>query len=143
MTSPPHELRLRAELVAAGARLARLGLVHGVEGNLSARADEDAVLLTPRGADKGRLSMPSLLRCALSGEAGGEASSEAPVHLAVYQRCPGVAALAHAHPRAVLALDALGAVPDPAALLEGPVVVPRIARVPPLPPGCGWNGFPS
>ncbi len=131
----PRELRLRAELVAAGARLARLGLVRGGEGNLSARLGSGHVLISPRGADKGRLSMPSLVRRALAGGGGDEASTEAVVHLAVYRRCPEVGALVHAHPGAVLALDALGGVPEPAALLEGPVVVPRIVRVPPLAPG--------
>ncbi|TAM56989.1 MAG: class II aldolase/adducin family protein [Acidobacteria bacterium] len=125
----------RAELVAAGAVLARRGLICGREGNLSCRFDDGAVLVTPRGADKGRLVATDLVRCRLAEPAPAGASSEAAAHLAVYRACPGVNALVHAHPRRVLALAALGRLPDPGALEEGTALVPRIERVPAVAPG--------
>ncbi len=134
MTTWTEALR-RAELVAAGAALARLGLIRGREGNLSCRIGDDALLLTPRGADKGRLVAAELVLCRLGDAPPAEASTEAPAHFAVYRACPGVRALVHAHPPSVLALAALGRLPEPNALEEGLALVPRIVRVGPAPPG--------
>jgi len=125
----------RAELVAVGAALVRRGLVRGREGNLSCRLDARTILLTPRGADKGRLAASDLVRCRLDEPPTARASSEALAHLAVYRRCPAVQALVHAHPRDLLALSGRGQLPDPGLLDEGLAIVPRIENVPPLPPG--------
>lgn len=125
----------RAELVAAGAVLARRGLVRGREGNLSCRIGSGAVLLTPRGADKGRLTGADLVLGALDGAPPAAASSEALAHYAVYRACPDVQALVHAHPPGVLALAASGWVPDPHALEEGLALVPRVELVPAAAPG--------
>ena len=121
--------------MAVGAALSRRGLIRGREGNLSCRLPDGAILLTPRGADKGRLFGPELVRCVLEVAPPPEASSEAMAHLEVYRRCPDVCALVHAHPPAALALAALGRVPSPELLLEGSRVVPRIGFVPVLTPG--------
>ncbi len=129
------EQRLRAEIVAAGATLARLGLVRGAEGNISVRLDDRRCLVTPSGWSKGRLVGARLVLCEIDGEPASGASSEALAHLLTYRRCPEVAALVHAHPPAVLALATRGAIPDPGLLREGGLLVPRIARVPALPPG--------
>ena len=125
----------RAELVAAGATLSRRGLIRGREGNLSCRLDAHFVLLTPRGADKGRLAASDLVRCRLDEPPPHRASTEALAHLAAYRRCPAARALVHAHPPALLALTSRGQLPDPALLDEGPALVPRIENVAPLPPG--------
>jgi L-fuculose-phosphate aldolase len=125
----------RAELVAAGAALVRRGLVRGREGNLSCRLEARTILLTPRGADKGRLAGPDLVLCRLDEPPAERASSEALAHLAVYRRCPAAQAIVHAHPRDVLALSGRGRLPDPGLLDEGLAIVPRIENVPPLPPG--------
>ena len=134
MTTWNEALR-RAELVAAGAVLARRGLIRGREGNLSCRIGGGAVLMTPRGADKGRLAATDLVLCELGDSPPAEASTEAPAHLAVYRACPGVRALVHAHPPNVLALAALGRLPDPNGLEEGLALVPRIERVGAAAPG--------
>ncbi len=125
----------RAELVAVGAALSRRGLIRGREGNLSCRLDTHVILLTPRGADKGRLAASDLVRCRLDEPPPRRASTEALAHLAVYRRCPTTRALVHAHPRAVLGLSNRGLLPDPRLLEEGLALVPRIESVPPLPPG--------
>lgn len=130
-----HEQRLRAEIVAAGATLARLGLVRGGEGNVSARVDGEHCLVTPAGRSKGRLAGAELVLCRIDAEPAAGASSEALAHLLTYRRCPEVAALVHAHPPAVLALATRGAIPDPGLLREGGLLVPRVARVPALAPG--------
>ncbi|MGV8038783.1 MAG: class II aldolase/adducin family protein [Thermoanaerobaculaceae bacterium] len=130
-----REQRLRAEIVAAGATLARLGLVRGAEGNISARIDGKRFLVTPSGWSKGRLVGADLVLCRVDAEPAPGASSEALAHLLTYRRCPEVAALVHAHPPAVLALATRGAIPDPGLLREGGLLVPRVARVPSLAPG--------
>lgn len=130
-----HEHRLRAEVVAAGATLARLGLVRGAEGNISVRVDAERCLVTPAGRSKGRLRGAELVVCRIDDEPAAGASSEALAHLLVYRRCPEVGALVHAHPPAVLALATRGAVPDPGLLREGGLLVERVARVPALAPG--------
>jgi len=125
----------RAELVAVGASLAHGELIRGREGNLSCRLDERSILLTPRGADKGRLSASDLVRCRLDEPPPHQASTEALAHLAIYRRCQAVQAIVHAHPRAVLGLGNRGLLPDPKLLEEGLALVPRIEGVPRLPPG--------
>lgn len=129
------EARLRCELVAAGAVLARRGLVRAREGNLSCRVDGNRVLLTPRGADKGMLAAADLICCGLDGELPAGASSESLMHLETYRSCPDVRALVHAHPAGVLGLEARGGLPDPAGLKEGEALVGKVARVPVYPPG--------
>ncbi len=131
-----REALQRSELVAAGAILARRGLIRHAEGNLSCRLDHGRILITPRGVPKGLLTAPDLVVCRLGEAPPPEASSEARLHLEVYRRIPLVAALVHAHPAALLALEHRGGqVPDPRDLEEGSLLVGSVARVPPLPPG--------
>jgi L-fuculose-phosphate aldolase len=103
----PAPLRLRLELVAAGACLAESGLIVPGEGNLSVRVDRHRFLITPTGADKGRLAPENLVLVDVEEErAPREASREARLHADVYRRCPTVMAVVHAHPRSVLDLPA-------------------------------------
>lgn len=125
----------RAEMVAVGSALSRRGLIGGREGNLSCRLEDGVILVTPRGAYKGRMSCSDMVRCAPFQPPPPGASSEAKAHLEVYRRCPEVRALIHAHPPAVLALSALGRVPSPDILLEGKALVPRIELVPAITAG--------
>jgi L-fuculose-phosphate aldolase len=136
MTIGTEALR-RAQLVAAGATLSRSGLIRGREGNLSCRLEDGVVLLTPRGADKGRLSAADLVRCRVAEGPPAGASSEAAVHLAAYRRCPGLRAVVHAHPPSVLSLAAKALAPDPNLLEEGRALVPAIEILGALPPGSG------
>lgn len=129
------EAERRAQLVAVGALLARRGLIRAAEGNLSCRLDERCVLLTPRGADKGRLDGAALIACEVADDPPAAASSEALAHLETYRRHAAIGALVHAHPEALLALDARGELPEANDLKEGELLVGRIARVPALPPG--------
>jgi L-fuculose-phosphate aldolase len=125
----------RAQLVAVGAALSRRALIRGREGNLSCRLDDGWILLTPRGADKGRLRAADLVRCAVAEPPPAGASTEALAHLAYYRRSAAGGALVHAHPHDVLALAGRGMLPDPGILDEGRALVPRIESLPPLPPG--------
>jgi L-fuculose-phosphate aldolase len=100
---------LRRGLVRAGRDLYRQGMMAGASGNLSARLADDRVLITPSGAAKGRLRPADLLIIDLDGNlvAGdGRPSSETAMHIAIYRRFPGAAAVVHAHPLKATALAA-------------------------------------
>lgn len=123
------EALLRCELVAAGATLARRGLIRHAEGNISCRLDARRILITPRGVAKGLLTSPELVVCELGAAPPAAASSEVHLHLEVYRRIPLVAALVHAHPAALLALEHRGRLPDPRDLREGEQLVGSVALV--------------
>ncbi len=108
----PTERQIRLDLVRAGAVLALQGLIRPGEGNLSARAG-DTFLITPAGADKGSLRAQDPIPVEIDGTGiPALASSETEMHRAIYRRFPGVRAIVHAHPTAVLRLAALGRPPD-------------------------------
>lgn len=118
----------RSALCRTGRRLYRLGLVAGTAGNFSlclpagtgesrkragqAGSGEGArgtdasgvraaqLLVTPRGAHKGRLSPEDLVSLPLTDPpeaAVREATSELPLHLAIYRSAPSVCAVLHTH----------------------------------------------
>lgn len=127
------EVRVRVELVAAGERLYRAGLVRAGEGNFSARIDEDWFVLTPRGQAKGYLNPWELVRAPLEGELPPEASSEGLLHQGVLRAYPHIRAVLHAHPPHILRCLIAGVALDPAALKEA--VSLRVAVLPDASPG--------
>jgi len=126
------------ELIAAGARLAEAGLILPGEGNLSTRLDAESCLITPAGADKGRLRAVDFLALALRLDGSPVptgASSEAGVHIAIYRRHAEVGAVLHAHPPRVQALAGRGLPPECGLLVEGTELLGTAAWVEPCPPG--------
>jgi L-fuculose-phosphate aldolase len=90
---------LRAEVVAAAQAMARLGLVAGSSGNVSAR-EGDRIHITPAGLPYDEMTDADVVTLALDGAvvAGArEPSSERRVHLAVYAARPDARALVHSH----------------------------------------------
>lgn len=103
------EPELRRALVQTGRDLYRQGMMAGASGNLSARVDEEHILITPSGALKGRLCAADLLVIDMHGQVvtgDGRPSSETNLHLAIYRRYPAVRAVVHAHPLKATALAA-------------------------------------
>ena len=77
------------------------GYVVSNDGNVSARVEEDRVLITPSGVGKGRVTPDMLVLCDLEGqilEGDRHPSSESGMHLLVYRERPDVRAVVHAHP---------------------------------------------
>ena len=141
-----HLHRTRLELVSAGARLGQAGLILPGEGNLSVLVDAPgrSIVMTPRGVDKARLDAASLVAVTWpEGDHGRwrrlelpeRASTEARMHLAVYEERPGTRAVVHAHPPRVLALAGRGLLPDVALLDEGVELLGGVGWVPALTPG--------
>lgn len=91
------------ELAFAANRLAALGYVTSHGGNLSLRAAEDVVLITPTKVQKRDITMEDICFVNMRGETlfapeGKRPTSEAPFHLRVYAKRPDLRGLVHAHP---------------------------------------------
>lgn len=120
--------RERELLVRFAARMVPDGLAVETGGNLSVRAG-DLVAVTPRGVDYGALTPERIAVVALDGaQVDGElaASTELPMHLAVYGRT-AAAAVVHTHSPFATALGVVGVELPPVhylvAVLGGPVRV--------------------
>jgi len=130
-----------AAIVAAGRRLGAHRLINGADGNLSVRLGSFALAVTPSGRRKDELAPGDILPVALdahdepAGDIRRRPSSDIAVHRAAYAARPDVAAIAHAHPPAVLGCLLAGLRPDAAVLPEARTVLGRVAYVPALPFG--------
>lgn len=103
-----HELQARyenkiAELVKTAVRLGELGFVTSHGGNLSCRADENIVLITPTKVPKRELAFDDIVVLDLGGKVlfagnGRKPTGETPIHLNILRKRPDVRGLIHAHP---------------------------------------------
>lgn len=120
------ERHLRAEIVCIGQLMHARGLLCGFEGNLSARLDDERLLMTPSGLHKGLMREEQLLVVDLDGRVvveseatrGLRPTSELPMHLEAYRRRPDVRAVVHAHPPITVALSIAGVPMDTPLLPE-------------------------
>ncbi|HXG50466.1 MAG TPA: class II aldolase/adducin family protein [candidate division Zixibacteria bacterium] len=95
------------EMIRWGRLLFERRLVSGWGGNLSRRLGRREFLITAQHAPLGFLTPRDLVRIDETGKTRAKnrrASSETPMHLAVYQGC-GAQAVVHAHPPAVVAFS--------------------------------------
>jgi len=95
---PEHELRL--EIIKVGKRLYTAGLAVAKSGNLSARLDNENILITATGAALGQLKESDIVKVNLASgksEAGPNPSSELPLHSLVYKNFTAQAVI-HCHP---------------------------------------------
>lgn len=123
-------------ILEAGRRLGARGLIAAGEGNLSIRLDDGRLLITPTGRRKDELEAGDLVVVPLDGDghdarspSGLGPSSDLAVHLAVHAARPEIGAAAHAHLPASMALTLAGVIPDPAALPETALFLPRLPFV--------------
>lgn len=129
-----------AALISAGRRLGARGLISAGEGNLSIRLDDERLLITPTGRRKDELAADDLVLIRPSHLDHGDAppvsrsglapSSDLRIHLAVHAVRSDIRAVAHAHLPASMGLTLAGEVPDPAALPETALLLPRLPLVP-------------
>lgn len=92
--------RLRREIIDTTLYMQSSGMIKGTSGNVSARVAE-GILITPSGMDYKLLRAEDICLLSLEGELlqGNKPSSEAPLHLAVYNARDDVQALVHSHSR--------------------------------------------
>jgi len=130
------EAEARSAIIAAGRRLGARGLISAGEGNLSVRLDADRVLITPSGRRKDELGAPDIVAVRIGhaerdarSASGLSPSSDLAIHLAAYAARPDIGAVVHAHLPASMALTLAGELPDPTALPETALLLPRLPFV--------------
>ena len=92
-----------SELVAAANRLAELGFVTSQGGNLSLRAAENVILITPTKVAKAEVAFDDICAIDMEGKVihtsnGRKPTGEWPFHLRIMQKRPDVKGIIHAHP---------------------------------------------
>jgi L-fuculose-phosphate aldolase len=94
-------------------RIYAAGLTTTSGGNISVRDAKDNIWITPKAVDKGRLTTGDIVFVARDGKVTGrhEPSSEFPLHRAVYDQCPELNAIVHAHPAALVACSIVQGLP--------------------------------
>src|SRR3954451_21125470 len=120
-------------ILRAGRRLGSRGLISAGEGNISVRLDADRVLVTPSGVRKDELEASDLVIVWLGhpdrgaeSVTGRRPTSDLAIHRAVHAARPDIGAMVHAHLPAAMGLTLAGEVPDPAALPETALFLPRL-----------------
>lgn len=126
----------REALLDAGRRLGTRGLIAAGEGNVSIRLDADRILITPTGRRKDELVADDLVVVRLGhperenrSPSGWPPTSDLAIHVAAYEARPEIGAFVHAHLPASMALTLAGEVPDPSALPETSILLPRLPFV--------------
>jgi len=99
--SSKREFEHRKDIVEVGRRLYAKGFIAAGDGNISVRMQDDKILTTPSGRNKGRLDPEDLVVTDREGRrlyGRLEPSSELEMHLLMYHERPDVRAVVHAHP---------------------------------------------
>ena len=88
----------------------RVGLIRLSAGNISARFDENLVAITPSGIKYNRMRPEDIAIVDLAGSFldGLPASSETPMHTAIYRHLPLVQAICHTHSPFAISFAMLG-----------------------------------
>ncbi|MGA3026397.1 MAG: class II aldolase/adducin family protein [Bryobacteraceae bacterium] len=104
----------RDELLLAMQRIYRYRMTTTSGGNLSLRAPNGDVWITPARVDKGGLQREDIVCVRADGTVAGtrKPSSELPFHLEVYLRRPDLGGIVHAHSGALVAFSLVHEVPD-------------------------------
>ena len=92
---------LKNDLIEVGKRIYAKGYVASNDGNISVRLDEQKILITPSGVNKGLMKQSDMLIVNLGGivlSGDKKPSSELPMHLQIYKERPDVNSVCHAHP---------------------------------------------
>jgi len=106
-----REHELRQKLVEICHRLYRQGMIAAGDGNVSAKLDEDRVLVTPTGYHKGFITESDLVITDVHGKllrGTKKPSSEFLMHELVYKERPDCGAVVHAHPPITVGLALAG-----------------------------------
>jgi L-fuculose-phosphate aldolase len=107
----PSERQYRRELALFGKMLHNRGYVAAMDGNLSARLDEDRILATPTSMCKGMMRPSDMVVVDMEGRClRGQhcVSSEIGMHLLIYRMRPDIQGVVHAHPVTATGFAAAG-----------------------------------
>lgn len=131
-----REKRTKA-LIEAGRFLMEKGLTWGSAGNLSARLDENTLLITASGTRLDQLRAEDFAVCDLQTGAtqGPKPSKEWPVHAAVYAAHEGIGAVLHASPFYSTLVSCTGEAIPNNLFVENMFYLENVKRVPYCHPG--------
>lgn len=111
-------------IIEIGKRMYNKGFVAANDGNISVKVGPNAIWTTPTGVSKGFMTQDILVKIDLNGKVimgRSKPSSEAKMHLRVYQENPDVMAVTHAHPPVATSFAIAGISLDKAVLPEAVV----------------------
>ncbi len=92
---------IKKEIIEVGRRIYQNGFTASNDGNISARIEQDRVLITPTGVSKGFMKVDDLIIVDMNGnfiEGSGKPSSETGMHVGIYADRPDVNSVCHTHP---------------------------------------------
>jgi L-fuculose-phosphate aldolase len=124
-----NETELRHEVLRIGRLLYEKNFVAATDGNISARMDNDSILVTPTGMSKGMLRPEDLLLVDADGrklEGIREVSTELRMHLLIYRLRADVRAVVHAHPPTATGFAAAGLALDEPLIAEVELSLGRV-----------------
>lgn len=127
----------KKEFVSICSNLYQKQLIGGYGGNISVR-DNDLLLITPTGVNKGILKEEDLLIVDFNGkvvEGKGEPSSEILMHFETYKKREDIKAIIHSHPAFCVSLSLSGTKLPDNILPETTIHLGKVAFVPYIPPG--------
>lgn len=107
----PNDTQLRKDICDAGRRIHARDLVAGTDGNISARCDDDKLIITPSGSCLGNLEPTDLVLINSKGETlsgDGRPSTEWWMHVTAYQQRSDINGIVHAHPPMIVAMTVAG-----------------------------------
>ena len=126
-----NEKTARQAIVAVARRLDDKGILTSVDGNISVRLDDGALLITPSGSCKGELTETDLVRIEPDGSwRGSRPSSEIALHRTIYRMRRDVGAVVHAHPTFATAYAVAGIALDQPILSEAILTLGPVPVVP-------------
>ena len=128
-----REAELREHLTEICHRLYRQGYIAAGDGNVSAKLDDERVLVTPTGFHKGFIKPGELVICDLRGrllKGAHSPSSEFLMHELVYAERPEMGAVVHAHPPITVGLALAGVTLAQCVLSETCLVLGPILTAP-------------
>jgi L-fuculose-phosphate aldolase len=128
-----REPELRRHLVEICHRLYRQGMIAAGDGNVSARLDDERVLVTPTGMHKGFITENDLVVVDVHGKllkGTRKPSSEFLMHELVYLERPDMRAVVHAHPPITVGLALAGVTLAQCVLSETCLVLGPILTAP-------------
>jgi L-fuculose-phosphate aldolase len=143
-----NEQELREKICFIGQLMYRNQYIDGASGNISARLDNDRILVTPSGLAKGFLTPDQLLIINMAGESVDKdtpdnqhlrPTSETVMHLECYRRRPDVMGVVHAHPPTLIALSIAGYSLQNITIPEIIVLLGAVPTLPYAPPASEQN----
>lgn len=123
----------KEKLIQIGQKLYQKGFIVASEGNISIRLNDEKILATVKGVEKGNLTEKDLVTIDPSGkplELNKKPSSEIKMHLKAYQQRPDVKAIVHAHPPYAISLTLAGIKLDKPYLPESVILLGSVPTIP-------------